>query len=100
MHSVGSVLRNNFYSVFRRQGEHTHAGFQKMAEKENTKVKETEFIVECIRLYRELSSLWNGIVFRLRPVDLLGMGDGGGKRAALWYLSHPAVPLGYGDIHS
>ncbi|XP_050670443.1 histone-lysine N-methyltransferase, H3 lysine-79 specific-like [Leptidea sinapis] len=30
-----------------------------MAEKDNTKVKEREFIVECIQLYRELSSLWN-----------------------------------------
>ncbi|KAL4720622.1 hypothetical protein ACJJTC_015250, partial [Scirpophaga incertulas] len=30
-----------------------------MAQKDNTKVKEREFIIECIQLYRELSSLWN-----------------------------------------
>ncbi|XP_047543352.1 uncharacterized protein LOC125075687 [Vanessa atalanta] len=30
-----------------------------MAEQDNTKVKEREFIVECIQLYRELPSLWN-----------------------------------------
>lgn len=31
----------------------------KMAEKENPKLKEREFICECIQLYRELPSLWN-----------------------------------------
>lgn len=57
LYRVGSVLRNIFPSVVRCHEEYTRAC--KMSEQKNPKVKEREFICECIQLFRELPSLWN-----------------------------------------